>query len=153
MLTSHRRAAVVVSFIHTFHVYRFDTKDYILLTIWISILLIVLVVGIQYTIFHCQKLARTVRNNNENDDKTTSTSTTTTLQHVLHEDAVHSLKRKVATHSRTTKRQLGNELESMHQLQHHVATQLTELKSVLSLYATAMQQQQQQQQDDNDKQD
>ncbi len=77
------------------------TKDSVLSAIFIVILLVVLVVGIQYTVYNCQKLARTVRN----DDKTRNKSTTLHI----HQNAVKSLKQQALTYSRTTHQQLGNE--------------------------------------------
>lgn len=115
------------------------TKDSVLSAIFIVILLVVLVVGIQYTVYNCQKLARTVRN----DDKTRNKSTTLHI----HQNAVKSLKQQALTYSRTTHQQLGNELESMQQLEQSVSMQVKELQSVLSHYVAM---QQKQQRDDND---
>jgi hypothetical protein len=96
------------------------------------------VIGIQYTVYNCQKLARTVRN----DDKTHKS----TALHI-HQDTVESLKQQALSYSRTTHQQLGNELESMQQLQQSVSTQVKELQSVLSHYVAM---QQKQQRDDNE---
>jgi len=103
-------------------------KDIAIFFTLISFLLSVLVVGIWYTIQNCRKLARTVRGEKEE-----------TRQVRVDAAAVDTVTTQLRNSSQKSHQQLGEELQSMQQLQLNVASQLVEIKSVLSQYA-AMQQ-------------
>lgn len=100
----------------------------------ISTLLVFLVVGIQYTVYNCRKLVQTVRGNERNE--------TTDAYHRVDRQVIGDVTAQLKSSTKTCQKQLGQELQSMQQLQVHVATQLTELKQVLAQYAAVQQQQQ-----------
>lgn len=117
-------------------------KDIAFFFILTSVLLVVFVVGLWCTVQNCRKLARTIRHGEADSIEQPVDSMTRQVQ----DEVTNRLRES----SRTQHEQLGEQLQSMQQLQLDVASQLMEIKSALAQYAIM---QRQQQQDDNEKQD
>lgn len=107
----------------------------------ISVLLLVLVIGIQYTLENCRKLVQIIRGN-KHDENHQDTASSTRLQARVDRQAVENVTAQLKQSTQSTHEQLGQVLQSMQQLQLNVASQLTELKQVFDQYAVMQQQQQ-----------
>lgn len=118
-----------------------STLDFVVFIVLITILVVILAIGMMYTAQNCRKLARAIRGD---DDEGVAT------RRLMDENA-NEITQKLRTSSKRSHQQLGHELQSMQQLQLDVASQLVEIKSVLSQYAAI--QHQQRENDEYDKQD
>jgi hypothetical protein len=121
------------------------SKDVVFFFILISVLLVVLVIGLWYTAQNCRKLARTIRAPHDGDNINEQPNGVDRMTLQVQNEVTNRLRQS----SKTQHEQLGEQLQSMQQVQLDVASQLVEIKSALAQYATM----QQQQQHDNEKQD